>query len=187
MNCPRSTSIESKMRGACRLGIALLMTLSSGCAGYHYGQRSLYRPDVYAVYVPIFESDSYRRNLGEQLTEAVIKEIELNTPYRIASDAATADSVLTGRLVRDRKYVTIENRNDEPRDIEAELQVDVAWRDRRGELIAQPYQTTVPQQQLRLGQSVHFVPESGQSVATAHQDAIQRLAEQIVAQMELPW
>ena len=48
-----------------------LMTLSlAGCAGYQVGVRSLYRPDVYSVFVPVFESDSLRRNLGEQLTEA---------------------------------------------------------------------------------------------------------------------
>ena len=65
--------------------------------------------------------------------------------------------------------------------------VEVSWRDRRGELIAQPYLTDIPSNLLQLGQSVHFVPEGGQSVATAHQEAIHRIAEQIVAQMEVPW
>lgn len=173
--------------GWMRLFLVALMVPIFGCAGYQLGQDTLYRQDVTTVHVPIFQSDSFRRNLGEQLTEAVIKEIELKTPYVITSDPAEADSVLAGRVIRDRKYVTIENANDEPRDIETELLVEVSWQSRGGELIAQPYITDVPNQLLRLGQSVHFVPEGGQSIATAHQDAIHRLAEQIVAQMEVPW
>jgi hypothetical protein len=38
-----------------------------------------------------------------------------------------------------------------------------------------------------VAQSADFTPEGGQSVATAHQEAIQRLAEQIVSQMESRW
>ena len=47
-----------------------------GCAGYRFGAASLYPPDIQTVYVPVFESNSFRRNLSEWLTEAVCKEIE---------------------------------------------------------------------------------------------------------------
>ena len=40
-------------------------------------------PDVSTVYVPMIESGSYRRDLGERLTEAVAKQIELKTPYKV--------------------------------------------------------------------------------------------------------
>jgi hypothetical protein len=50
--------------------------------------------------------------------------------------------------------------------------------------VAGPSAAAVP---IRIGQAVNFVPESGQSLATAHQEAIRKLAQQIVDQMELRW
>ena len=50
---------------------SLCSLLLAGCAGYQVGTDSLYAPDVATVYVPMIESDSYRRDLGERLTEAV--------------------------------------------------------------------------------------------------------------------
>src|SRR5690242_14757887 len=71
-----------------------------GCAGYQLGNRALYRPDIRTVHVPVVQSDSYRRYLGERLTEAIVKEVELRTPYKVV-DEASADSVLTVKLVSD--------------------------------------------------------------------------------------
>lgn len=166
--------------------LSLAITVIAGCASYQLGACSIYRPDVQTVHVPVFQSDSYRRFLGEWLTEAVVKEIELTTPYKVVR-AQGADSVLTGRLTRDVKFMVTENRNDEPRDIEMELQVEVSWRDRRGELLVAPRRLDLPPALRQFNQAVHLVPEAGQSIATAQQDAIQRLAVQIVAAMELPW
>jgi hypothetical protein len=157
-----------------------------GCVGYQVGPRSLYRPDVYSVYVPVFESDSLRRNLGEQLSEAVIKQIELKTPYKVVS-GAQADSVLSGRILQDYKYVVAENVNDDPRDIEVEFKIEISWRDRRGDLISETYTYGIPSSIVAFGQAVPLIPESGQSVATAHLAAIEALAEQIVSRMEVPW
>src|SRR5881397_1775573 len=84
----------------CNLQFALCilqLLLCTGCIGYHAGTGSLYAPDVATVYVPMIESDSYRRDLGERLTEAVVKEIELKTPYKAVS-TPNADSILSVRL-----------------------------------------------------------------------------------------
>src|SRR5437762_12651548 len=105
-----------------------------GCAGYQIGNRALYRPDIRTVHVPVIQSDSYRRYLGERLTEAVVKEIELRTPYKVV-DAASADSVLTVRLVSDSKRVLANNRFSEPRDIETDFFIQTNWIDSRGDLI----------------------------------------------------
>ena len=157
-----------------------------GCAGYQLGNRSLYRPDIRTVHVPMVHSDSYRRYLGERLTEAVVKEIELKTPYKVVG-ADSADSVLSVRLASDSKRVLAENRFDEPRDIETDFFIQVSWVDRRGDLIMSHDDVPAAPLLLNIGQSASFVPEGGQSLATAQQEAIQRLAEQIVGQMELAW
>jgi hypothetical protein len=167
--------------------LALAFTFASlpGCAGYQVGQRSLYRPDIRTVHVPIVQSDSFRRNLGERLTEQIVKAIELQTPFKVVG-AGEADSVLACRIAAENKRVISENFYDEPRDIETDFFVQMSWVDRRGDLISS---SNIPVQPLLLniGQSTNFVPEGGQSLATAHQEAIIRLADQIVGQMEMAW
>lgn len=167
------------------VALALLVALP-GCAGYQVGNRSLYPNDIQTVYVPVFESDSYRRNLGERLTEAVIKEIELKTPFQVVN-TPNADSVLAGRITRDAKRVVVENRQGDPRVTQADLRVEVQWIDRQSNaMMRQGVVPLGPESALVLG-ATEVVPEVGQSLAVAQQQAIQRLAEQIVAMMESPW
>ncbi len=167
------------------LHLAMLLCLS-GCAAYQVGNHTLYRTDILTVAVPVFESESLRRILGERLTEAVIKEIELNTPYKVTQGLG-ADSVLTGRIINDAKYVITENINDEPRDLEIEFLVEVSWRDRRGNNLLQTQTFPLPAGLIEIGQAGHFLPEGGPSMATAQQELLERMAKQIVARMELPW
>src|SRR5690349_15212075 len=106
----------------CILNSAFLV----GCAGYQIGNRALYRPDIRTVHVPVVQSDSYPRHLGERLTEAIVKEIELRTPYKVV-DEASADSVLTVRLASDTKRVLANNKFSEPRDIETDFFIQTNW------------------------------------------------------------
>ncbi len=156
-----------------------LISSSVGCAGYQIGNGTLFRPDVRTVHVPVFESQDFRRGLGERLTEAVVKEIEERTPYKVVH-TPDADSRLVGDIIRVRKRVQAENRNDEPRVLETEFRVEVRWFDRQGNSL-------MPRALLSVSQEAHFVPEAGQSMATGQQEAIGRLAKQIVDQMEMPW
>src|SRR3990172_9022798 len=96
----------------------------TGCIGYQVGTGSLYAPDVATVYVPMIDSDSYRRDLGERLTEAVVKEIELKTPYKVVS-TPDADSILSARLLTDTRRTLIENAFDDPRLSETEIRAQV--------------------------------------------------------------
>src|SRR3954447_13842109 len=120
----------SHRRFALRSAAILLLVVSSGCIGYHVGTASLYAPDVATVYVPMIESDSYRRDLGERLTEAVVKEIELKTPYKVVS-TPNADSILSVRLTRDSRKALIRNAFDDPRLSENEIRTQVNWLNRR--------------------------------------------------------
>ena len=85
------------------LAASAWMLVWTGCAGLHVGQQSLYRPELRTIYVPVFESESFRPNLGERLTEAVVKEIELKTPYKVVA-TPNADSVLRGRIVVEKDF-----------------------------------------------------------------------------------
>src|SRR6267142_5700529 len=150
--------------------LLLFFPLVPGCAGYQLGQRSLYRPDIRTVHVPVIQSDSYRRYLGERLTEAVVKEIELRTPYKVV-DSVSADSVLSVRLVSDTKRVLANNRFSEPRDIETDFFIQTSWIDRRGDLIMSHDDIPAAPLLVNLGQQANFVPEGGQSLVTGQQEA----------------
>jgi hypothetical protein len=62
--------------------------------------------------------------------------------------------------------------------------VEVRWVDRGGTAIMRT--ATVPVDLTLLGSS-HFVPEGGQSLATAEQAVVRQIARQIVGQMEAGW
>lgn len=47
--------------------------------------------------------------------------------------------------------------------------------------------TPVGDGRITFGQDARFVPEAGQSIDTANQEAIEDLAARIVAQMEMRW
>ena len=114
-----------------------------------------------------------------------MKEIELRTPYKVV-DASNADSIFRARLVDEHKRVIAENQFDEARDIETLMILEVSWLDRQGQQLIQ--RTEIPLDEgIYITQSASFVPEGGQSLVTAQQEVIQKLASQIVAQMELPW
>jgi len=182
--CGRFLAI--RLAGRSQLWLVLLVAAIAGCAGYQVGTQSLYRGDIRTVYVPLFESDSFRRNLGERLTETVMKEIEAKTPYKVVQHP-NADSILTGRIVGHRKRVVAKDANNQPRDNDTEFTVQVSWHDRRGGQIMHNAALPFAPLSLTVVQATNVLPESGQSMATAHQEAIQRLARQIVWQMETRW
>ena len=184
----RASTRRHTPRIACGLFVmgAILVASLPGCIGYHVGANSLYTPQVRTIHIPIFQSDSFRRHLGERLTEAVVREVELKTPYKVVP-RERADTVLSGRIVSDSKTVIAENRYDDPRDLDIGMRVLVSWSNRAGEPIHQGQMITLPQQLWDVTTTTHLTPEVGQSLTTAQQQAIGRIAEQIVSMMEIPW
>jgi len=168
------------------LGMAVWLAALTGCAGYQIGNGTLYASNIRTVYVPMFESASFRRNLGERLTEAVVKEIELKTPFKVVS-TPDADSILSGRITSDTKRMVVENRWGDVREVEVSLRVKVQWIDRQNNAILGQEEIPLDADTATVQGTASVLPEMGQSVATAHQKAIQRVAQRIVAMMETPW
>jgi hypothetical protein len=158
--------------------IATTVLLQTGCAGYHLGNQYLYRSDIRTVHVAMFESDSYRRFLGLRLTEAVVKEIELSSPLTI-TEPQLANSFIRGRILSDQKRLLGETLQDDARTLETGWRVEVTWIDRAGVPLMQ-------KQVIRIDREATFVPEAGQSLSTAQQEIIERIARDIVGQMEMP-
>ncbi|MGD0898257.1 MAG: LPS assembly lipoprotein LptE [Thermoguttaceae bacterium] len=175
-----------------QFAICNLLLLVAGCAGYQIGNRALFPEKsrdgapIETVYVPVFESASFRRQLGEQLTEAVVKEIERRTPYKVVGDPG-ADTVLVGRIAGDDKHLVLETRRGDPRESQGALHVQVCWRERDGTVLREGRPIPLPADCVAVTATSDLVPEAGQSTATAQMQTIQRLARQIVSLMEAQW
>jgi outer membrane lipopolysaccharide assembly protein LptE/RlpB len=165
------------------LAVLLNFAAVSGC-GYMLGTPTV--QGVRTVHVAVFKSESFRRNLDYLLTEAVQKEVRTRGAYRL-DDAATADTILRGRIVDIRKTPLSENRFDDPRELQLMVGAEVTWIDRRSGQILQQHTFPLGSEMTPQASSVSFAPEVGHSLATAQQEAAQRLAARIVDLMEVPW
>jgi hypothetical protein len=168
----------------CRLALtALLALLGSGC-GYRVGPN--YAANVRTVHIPVFKTESFRRGFELQLTEAVQRQVQTTTPYRLANEPM-ADTRLVGRIVEITKRPVNQNKYDDPRELELSMAVEVRWEEcSTGRVLRQQMFPINPMATQAISQ-VTFAPEAGQSLATATKDAVDQLSAQIVQLMEAPW
>ncbi|MCE5267888.1 MAG: LPS assembly lipoprotein LptE [Planctomycetaceae bacterium] len=180
-------SFKSAWAAGVWLGLALVVGLVplSGCAGYRFGNKDLFPQDIHTVAVPMFRSVSFRRNLGERLTEAVVKQIEKTTPYKVVNEGK-ADSVLSGVIIGEHKTVLVPELSGNARESQVAMTVKVSWVDRHGRALQERI-VPLPAELVDVTGTGDVVPEVGQSIATAQQEAIVRIAKQIVGLMENPW
>lgn len=164
----------------------LLAAALPGCVGYQFGPRALYRSDIRTVYVPVVRNETFRHDLGVRLTESIVREIEQSTPFKVTNNP-NADSILTCHFVSETKRVLTETAGDDPRALDAVVSVQAAWVDRSGQMLMQNRILPTENMAYTFTQSSRLVPEAGQSVETALQEAIDDLASRIVSQMELRW
>jgi len=183
---PTALRMPPRLRSAHWVCLLVGLLILGGCAGYQVGNWSLYPPDIHTVYVPMFESAPFRHGLAEWLTEAVVKTIEENTPYKVVNSPDAADSVLTGQILSESQSVLIRNEYNDPREVQVQIVVEVRWVDRRSnQLMAGA--VPLPTELAHVQGTGLLVAEVGQSVATAEQDAIRKIAQRIVGMMETPW
>lgn len=171
--------------------VAAFVAAFAGCGclrGYQVGPYGLYNTDIKTVYVQMVDADTYRTAFGERLTEAICKKITEQTPYRIGL-AENADSLLAVRLTSETQSIAAYNRYDDTREKNVRLAVTAVWKDLHSNKIMG--ETTIPPVSMNDGVTVesnaYLVPEMGQSTTTVQQEAIEKIAEQIVGLMETAW
>ena len=168
-----------RLRGLLLGAVSALVLGASGCG---YTLRAPYDRTIRTVYVPVFRSFSFREDLNLKLTEEVIKEVERRTPYRVVSSREEADTILSGTVMYANKYVSVVNPNNLPRQIMNELTAEVTWEDVRGGVDLEKAPPTV-----RLSETVPSFVELGETATLAYDQAIKRMAVDIVNMMEEPW
>ena len=179
------SSPQTTRRRTCVPYLLLLAMLASGCGdgSSGYTMREPYRSDVKTVCVPIWVrgKDVYRRELEFRLTEAVVKQIELSTPYKVTS-RAKADTLLEGTIENvSQRVLSINPDTGQPREKEVTLIVSFTWTDlRTGSVLAK---------RSRYGVSSTYIPPDpfNEDFFQGSEDAMNRLAQRIVEQMEENW
>ncbi len=168
---------------------ALLLAgvLLVGCGGNDptlgYTARSPFRTSVRTVAVPLWSrgQNVYRRDLEFRLTEALIKRIELTTPYKVV-EKKKADTLLTGTIEDISQAMLSFNPDDgRPREIQVAAIVSFQWNDLRSG------RTLVKRRQFRVT-SVYLPSQPlEEDFFQGSQDLIERLAVRIVETMEADW
>jgi outer membrane lipopolysaccharide assembly protein LptE/RlpB len=188
MRSAPSSSLATNHRPLATLWATLLIALAAGLAasGCGYTIGSAFQHNVQTVYVPIATSEDFRRGPEFQLTEAVQKQIQQRTPFRLANNES-ADTKLTLKIKSIRKTVLGTTAQNDPRELQIQYAVEVTWEDlRTGRILAQQ-KVSIEPEVTRLFTSGEFAPELGQSLATGTQEAIDKMARQVVDMMEAPW
>ncbi len=158
--------------------IMLVGTMLSGCG---YTMRAPFDKSVKTVFVPVFRTQSYRRDLNLNLCEMVQKEIMQRSPYKVVGRPEGADTILEGTINFADKNIVVENPFNLPRELSATVSVVVKWTHNP------PTEAEKSKPPTTVSETVNFVPEVGESALTAFYRVNQRLAAQIVDMMEQPW
>lgn len=161
------------------LGLALAVS-APGCKITGYSIRPPYDTNIKTVYVPVFKSVTFRRDINLMLTELVQKEIERRTPYKVVGTPEDADTTLEGTVNFSDKNVMLENPYYLPRQLTTTMVVQATWTDNKAEEKKPPNPAVIME-------TFNFYPEIGESAQAAYYRTCEKLAVQIVNMMEQPW
>jgi hypothetical protein len=160
------------------LAAAVSLLALGGCG---YSVRAPFDRTIKTVYVPVFRSMSFRRDMNLQLTELVQKEIERRSPFKVVGTQQGADTILDGTVNFADKNLVVENPFNLPRQLVALVNVTVNWTHNP------PSKEELDRPPTVIGETINFVPEVGESSSAAFYRTNQALAKQIVDMMEKAW
>jgi hypothetical protein len=170
-----SLLVVSSMLAGC--GYQTVGSVDNRTGGYKWS--SLYREDINTVAVPVFANKDFRRGVEFRLSEAVIKQMEAHTPYRVAP-RERADTILEGEIVSvDLSTLSRDVRTSVPQEQLYVVTLNLRWKDlRTGRMLLERkgYQQTAA-----------FYGTLGEGEFVGSQNAIERLALAIVQEMQADW
>jgi hypothetical protein len=151
----------------------------NGFFGWHF-HAPFDTSEVKTVMV-FFKTQSFRRDIEKQLTEAVIKEITLRTPYKVVGRREDADSLLSGVITFADKNLVVEAPTNLPRELNATITVTTNWTHNPPTEIEEARPPTL------ISETINFIPEVGETSLSGFNHVIQSIAKQMVDMMEQPW
>ena len=151
-----------------------------GTESVGYSNESLFPQDVTSVYVKMFDNRSFHRGVEYELTDALAKRIEAQTPYRIVSSTDRADTVISGQIVSIAESVlTVERQTGRALEKQLQLRAVVNWKNlKTGELLINNSSVSA---------EATFSQWQNQGFSYASALAANNLARRIVELMEKGW
>jgi len=186
---PQGNRLKSRQRKFCALFFFCCFCASGfglcGCGSGSgilsgYSNKSLFPEDVTSVYLEMFENRSLRRGVEYELTDALAKRIEAQTPYKLISSPDKADTVISGEIVSAAEVALVTER-ETGRALEKEVRLEavVNWKDlKTGRLLIDNEQ---------VGAAASYSQWQNQSFDYASSLAANNLARKIVELMEKQW
>jgi len=158
------------------LVIVVLCGVSAGCG---YSTRRPFPTGIKTVYVEMLESKEFRRDLEFELTESLVKRIEMDTPYRIA-DKQVADTVFSGEILEvQQRAMGNDFHTGRPREVAATIAMRYRWKDlRTGEMLVE---------RDRFTWTTTYIPPVGETFGKGMVRGLDGMAERIVETMETKW
>jgi hypothetical protein len=152
----------------------------SGCSLKGYSNESLFRDDISSVYLQMFENESTQRGVEYELTDALAKRIEADTPYKIISSRDRADTLMTGRITSvDTSVLTAERETGRALEKEVVVKALVNWKNlKTGELLLD---------NVSVNASATYSEWQNQGMRYATTLAANNLAQRIAESMEKKW
>jgi len=133
------STIRKTLVFLCSCALVLFISLAlGGCAELSgYSNESMFPQKVDSVCLEMFDNQTFRRGAEYELSDALSKRIEVETPYKIVSSRDRADTVITGQIVSiGESALSTERETGRVLEKEVELQALVNWKNlKTGELL----------------------------------------------------
>lgn len=146
-----------------------------------YSSSSLYPEQYQSIAIPIFQNSTMTRDVEFMLTDAIIKEIQVRSPYRVV-DKHVAETLLTGTITS-MNLSTLSRSQTTGLDNEVlfKVVIDFEWYDQiNGNRIVG---------RKNFASSAVFIPSrpSSEPLEIGQFAVVQQLASDIVDQMQASW
>ena len=152
-----------------------------GCAELNgYSNQSLFPEDIETVYLEMFDNQTFRRGAEYELSDALSKRIEVETPYKIVSSRDRADTIMSGQIVSiGESALSIDRETGMIIEKEVALAALVNWKNlKTGDLLID---------NLSLSATANYSEYQQQDIKYASNLAANKLARKIVGLMEVKW
>ncbi len=162
---------------------ALLLPIA-GCSSdprEGYSTRSVFPDQIRTIAVPIFQNDTFDRDIEFHLTAALIRSIESRTPYR-AAGREQADSILMGQITKvELDPLSTSTTTGLGEEVVVRVTIDFQWR-------MLDLDRTLVERKSFSGHGL-FTPSqpASERIELGRFSAVQQLADDIVDEMQAAW
>lgn len=163
------------MKRMLRLGAAALAVAAAACAGYR--SDPLFPEGMRRIAVPIFENETFFRQIEFDLTRQVANELRARPGIHVV-DPAEADVILEGRIVDVDQRVLALARRERPLERSATTSVRCRVVERATGRVLKEFVER---------ERVDFLSGAGEGLESAQTEAFHDLARKIVFQLEADW